>query len=286
MKVIDPSTNKGSGSQLGALGRAMGDLNLPFGSKKETRDQEVITSTLSKVLDNRFYLLRNVELEGLDVSIPLVLVGPTGLWVIYTRSTKGIFRATESTWEEFDERTSQFRPGKPDLLARTILYARAVERFLSIKGLETSTIEPVLFFSDPGVHVNSSRPEARIVIADGLQRFVASLIRVPLILDLASIQKIVDALTEDQGGGSVDSIEEMRDAFSYKELPKKKPACPSPIAEKLSTVGRGEPAFAKKVSSKNPFNRRQWLVIGLLALFLAILLIVMIFVFLIYSPVG
>ncbi len=285
MKVIDLSAKKNMGKRPGLLGRAGGALN-SLSTKKESQAQGTVTNALMKVLDNRFYLLCNILLAGLEVPIPQVLVGPTGIWVIYAVPTKGIFRADESRWEAFNERTSGFEPGKPNYIARAILLAKAVESFFTSKEMALPAIEPILFFANPGVHVDSTRPAARIVLADGLERFLANVIQLPLVLETENIHKIVDELAGTSEGRELDQTAETEDAFSYKELPPEKSAHPSPIVEKLSNVGRGEPEFAKQVTDKNPFNRRQWVVLGSLVLAIFVLLIVLIFVFLIFSPIG
>jgi hypothetical protein len=267
MKVVDFKAQKESGKKPGAVGRALTNLSSSSQAKGDAKARETITNALNRVLNHRFYMLYNTQLEGLDVPIPQILVGPTGLWLILATSIKGIFRATDDVWEQMDQGTHQFKPGKPGLLEQILWMSRAVENHLAYRELAFTKVEPVLFFSDPGVHIDASHPAARIVLADGLERFTASLIQATVVLDKEGVQKTVDALAESVPGWGQEQPPEPQDGFTFKEEPsqKKKPARPSPLAP-LANVGRGEPEIIKQVSKKAAFTRRQWLLLGLLVI--------------------
>jgi hypothetical protein len=231
----------------------------------------MIIDALRKVLDQRFVMLCNVSLEGLDTPIPLILVGPLGIWVIFASDAKGIYRAREKTWESLDNRMKDYRAAKPNLVLHAALMAKEVENSLSGKDITPPTIEPVLFFSNPGLHVDSTHPAARIVMADALERFAASIVQGRASLDDNTIQKIVNAL-----GGSFQPEEaveaevegeakETQDIFSFRDSSAAK-AASSPT---LPPRAREEPAFAKKFS----FTRRQWIILALLIGFNILILI-------------
>jgi hypothetical protein len=256
MKVIENSAKGKGDGKLVVLARVQETLSRPW-SQKEAEAQETVISTLQKVLDNKYVMLRNTVLEGPDVPIPLILVGPPGVRVIYVSSVKGIYRAREEFWEALDDHTQRFQVAKPNLLNRTLLMARAVETFLHTRSLDPQSTEPVLLFSNPGVHVDSTRPAVRIVLADALDRFATSLVQSRAFLEPDAVQKIVASLTgENRESAAAGPAPERRDAFSFQELPGSQPKVSGPVV----VMDRSEPSILRKI----PFSHRQWLVLGML----------------------
>ncbi len=274
MRVIDRSVLEDAENKTGVLTRAVKSLERSW-TKKDAEAQEAIVTALNKVLDNRYVMLRNVTLEGPDVPIPLILIGPPGVKVIYPSTLKGVYRAREEIWEELDDRTQRFTVARPNLLTRTALMARAIGTYLSANGFSLPEVEPVLFFSDPGVHVDSVRPVVRVVLSDAMDRFIANLVQSRVILDVDDIQNIVKAIVGDIP--LVNSYQQLpeRDAFSFRELAEERPARPT----KRVVIDKSEPAFLKGI----PFTRRQLFFLGLLTLVNIIILVAFVVLILI-SP--
>ncbi len=269
MKVIDRVAQK----KPGALDQALGNLNLPF-LQRSPKAQEIIINALRRVLDNKFFLLCNTTLEGLDVPIPLILIGPPGLWVIYPSDDRGVYRAKESAWEIMDNRTQEYKLSRPNLVTRTSLMAKAVTNYLTSKSAAVEPVEPVLFFANPGVHVDSERPAVRIVMADALERFGLSLAQADSTLNPQAIQHVVEALGGDeQPAAAADVVAETRDAFSFRDEPAKKTV----RSPSLNLPYIGEPGFSKKI----PFTRRQWLLLGAMLLLNIVILIAFVVIVLI-----
>jgi hypothetical protein len=264
MRVFDNSLQDRSGKKPDVLNRARSRLSQSW-SQKEARAQEVVINALQKVLDNKFVMLREVTLEGPDIPIPLILVGPTGVHVIYASTLKGVFRAKEDVLEELDDRTQKFSIARPNLLTRTLLMARAVNTYLEEHGHKVPEEEPVLFFSDPGINVETTRPVVRIVQMDALDRYVAGLLQTQSNLEPEVVQKIVNALAGDQIDLGEKPLIDERDAFAFRDLPPEKP---QQVAPKV-VMDSSEPGALKKV----PFSGRQWLVLGLLMLVTIIVLV-------------
>jgi hypothetical protein len=154
-----------------------------------------------------------------------------------------------------DDRQQDYRTANPNLLTRTELMSQAVAAFLAARELPTTEIEPVLFFSDPGTHVDAVRPSVRIVLVDGLERFLAGLVQSRIMLEKEQIDKIVAMFMHSMGISDRDlSPYPERDAFSFadeQEAPKES------IIERIPT-GEG---FVKTLN-KIPFSGRQWFVLG------------------------
>jgi hypothetical protein len=256
MKVIATPAQGNKSAAASRLDEVMGSLRLGRGWSQDMEAQESVIAPLEKALDNRFIMLRNVTLAGLDVPIPLILVGPAGLRVLYPSAQRGVFRARGESWEQMDDRSQAYHAVTPNPLTRAQLMARAVDAFLKSRSVNTGETEPVLLLMDAGTHVESARPVVRIVLADGLERFIAGLLQARISLDKDETQKIVDIFTKSMGVVEGPAFPE-RDAFSFTDEPAPQPS----LGDRLP---RGE-KVARSLN-KLPFSGRQWLLLGLLAL--------------------
>lgn len=272
MKIIDPSTSSVLPSQRAK--RPLGASNLSSAARKKAPQAiDLAVHALQGVLDSRFFLLRNINLEGPNVVIPLILVGPPGLWVILPSDIKGIFQARENIWEELDSRSRRFKSAKPNLPLQASLMARAVGTYLAEHSVSAPDPEPLLFFSDPGVHVDANRPAARLVLADALERFAAGLSQMPVALEPEVIQNIIRTFA----GAFLDQQEnqpgvELHDEFSFRDLPAPKSPRQMPRLHFDVPLPRGEPSFARKFS----LTRRQWIWLAALLLINFLILIALV----------
>jgi len=118
MKVIDPSLTQTKSTSIPFADRLIKKIGSGFDSDIEQKGQEALINHLSMLLDNKYTLLRNVSLPRLEVKIPLVLVGTTGIRVIYASAIKGIFRAKNETWSVMGGMSQHFQTAKPNLVQR------------------------------------------------------------------------------------------------------------------------------------------------------------------------
>lgn len=265
MKVIDQSELKTAGQSPGVLTRALKSLGTAL-LEKDSEAQDTVINALNKMLDNRFVMLRNITLEGLEVSIPLILIGPPGIRIIFASSSKGVFRVKENIWEELDDRTKRFRVVRPNLLERTSLMARAVDTYLASNGYHVTASEPVLFFSNPGVHVDATRPLVRIVLTDALDRYIATYAQSVGFMEQEQVHEIVKTFVGDAFSTNNAKIVPEHDFYSFQDLPEEKSERPAPVL----VIDRSEPRVLKKI----PFSSKQWIFLGLLSLLNIIILTV------------
>ncbi len=236
--------------------------------------QEFVLNALNKVLDNQYILLRNITLEGPGIPIPLILLGPSGIQVIYASPAKGMYRAKENVWEKLDEHNQRFQIERPNLLERTSMMGRALDTYLASQGLEVPVSEPVLFFSDPGIHIDSTRPIVRVLMADALDRYIAGLVTGNSLMDQETVQQIYKTLTRNMDQNELEGRTVVeQDAFSFLDLPEE-----SRVHKKV-VVDRSEPPLFQNV----PFTRRQWILIGLLVIVNIIILVSFIVIVLVNS---
>jgi hypothetical protein len=256
MKVIDSAENEVTAQSKSSF-LDLSRLKRRGSAVKENEEaQDYIVNALNRVLDNQFVLLRNITLKGPGIPIPLILVGPAGIQVIYASTAKGVYRAKEGVWEKLDDRTQHFQIDRPNLLERTMLMARALDTYMANQKLELPAVEPVLFFSDPGIHIDTTRPIVRVLMADALDRYIAGLVTSHSFMDADTVQKVVKLLTRDLDQAALEGrtvIE--RDAFSFLDLPEE-----GAQVRKKVVVDRSEPPVFQSI----PFSKRQWLLIILL----------------------
>lgn len=252
MKVIDPSLAPTKSTSLPFMDRLLKKLQSVFGPDIEQIAQEALVQHLSKLLDNKYTLLRNVTLPGLDVKIPLVLVGTTGIRVIYASAIKGIYRAKNETWAVMGGMSQHFQTAKPNLVQRVLLMTATIKTYLNSEGIKVD-IEAVLFLSDPGIHVDTIHPAARIVLTDAVDRFTAGIMAEHPLINSLEVERITNIL-----------------ARSVKEE-----SIPTPTEEIEDEVEPSEPV-------RLPFTRKQWLLLGSILLLEVVILIA--FAFLVFSP--
>jgi hypothetical protein len=167
---------------------------MKFGSPwiKEVEAQNQVIPVLGHVLDRNFTLLRNVSPPGLDTSLPLILVGSTGVFVMYVTPLTGMFRAKGDQWGTISG--NAFKNEKPNLMTRTEHMARAIQVFLQRQGLLLTSVEAVLLCSDLSVHVDSIRPIIRVVMRDALERFAISITQARAVLSPEAVQDVINRI--------------------------------------------------------------------------------------------
>lgn len=261
MRIIDSIPSEERQRSSSRLGKVVDSVRFGRTHVQDLNAENRILGSLARVLDNKFFILRNVTLEGLEIPIPLVLVGPSGVRVLYVSSSRGVFRARGDVWEKIDERQQTYLPDQPNLITRVVLISRAVKAFLTARDYELPEVEPVLLFSNPGTHVEQVRPEARIVLVDAIDRFTSGLLQSRVILEQDDVYKIVSLLNKSKPVDSIETVEIDQDAFSFADeawLQERR-------NEAVTTPTWWEEGM-KSFNRRLPFSGRQWLIIGLLLL--------------------
>lgn len=193
MKVIDQTPYFNEKGEISVVDR--GKAIMRFGASwfKEIEAQKQVMAVLDKLLDKNYTLLRNVTPPELETSIPFILVGPTGVYVMFVTHLTGMFRAKGDLWGTIVG--NNFKPEKPNLLTRTERMARAVQVYLQRQGYnEIASVEAILLCADPSVHVDSLRPIVRIVMRDALERFAVSVTQQRVVLSPESVKDVVERI--------------------------------------------------------------------------------------------
>ena len=193
MKVVDQTPFYKENSELSWVERVK--ANLKFGPNwiKEIEAQNLVVAVLRKALDKNYTLLWNVIPPGLNARIPLILVGPTGVYVICVTPKLGMFRAKGDQWGLITG--NSLKVENPNLLTRTERMAHAVQVYLQRHGHAYFTdVEAVLLCSDPATNVDSMRPIIRVILRDTFERFAVSIAQARVVLSPESAFGIANCL--------------------------------------------------------------------------------------------
>ncbi|MDI6768502.1 MAG: hypothetical protein QMD04_02355 [Anaerolineales bacterium] len=197
MRIIDKTPYQPESGKISLLDQIKATLKYGADWLEEIESQKVVIAHLENALDNSYTLLRNVTLAGLGVIIPLILVGPSGIYVMYTTALQGEYRAKGDTWGTLEG--YNFIPASVNLLTRTAQMGRAVQLYLERQGYPGSTpIEAVLLAIEPGLHVDSISPIVRVVLCDALERFAASITQARVVFSAEAVHDILNQITNSQ----------------------------------------------------------------------------------------
>lgn len=177
MKIINRSAFVQEDGTLPLPNRLKGILQFGFTWQRDVEALSTVVQRLQRVLSGKFVLIRGLSLPGLRLEIPGVLVGPGGIYVFYASALRGIYRIKGNRMARMDTTTRQFKPAEPNVVRRTQLMAKAVQAFFQRKGVEIPLLEPVLVFTEAGIHIDAARPAVRLVQIDVLDRFAARLMQ-------------------------------------------------------------------------------------------------------------
>ncbi len=192
MKLIDHTPFFKDG-QISATDRLKAIWKYGVSWVKEVEAQQVVIEALEKGLARGYTLLRNVTLPGLDIEIPLILIGPTGIYVLYVTPLRGTYRARGEEWGPIEGES--FRPARVNLLRRVARLGRAVQVYLQKQGLtDLPPVEAVLLCADHGLIIESVRPIVRVVQRDALERFAISISQARVVLGADRIQHIINRI--------------------------------------------------------------------------------------------
>jgi len=314
MKVIDQTPFFKADGKISMLDQAKATMKLGATWVQETQAQTGVMAALERGLDKRFTLLRNVTLPGLDISIPFILVGPTGVYAMYVTALRGMYRAKGDLWGTLSGNT--FKPSAVNLMTRIARMARAVQVYLQRQGYEgAGMVDSALLCADPGMHVDSVRPIVRVVQSDALERFAVSIGQARETISPGAVAEVVNRIQNPRpakAAGQAEGIPAVAPAAAVTPeeepyvpafaLPGEQPATfASPVdagglgfefkedAEQIDETPFGEPvpppvqAKVQVQKTRRGFSKKQWVVLILFAVVECIALVI--FFYIIYMQI-
>ncbi len=242
MKIIDRSPLKPRRGQKQApwQDRVRAVLKHGWGWYQAYQAEERIITILQGVLDNRFTLIRGFTLPGEEKPLPLVVVGPPGVFLLHVWPKAGFYRIREDQWEVMQRNSRRYRPGKVNMVKVVQDTARRLTAFLTQQSGKQVKVQPLFVFADPGTDVDAVRPAIKPLLMDGLKRYFAQ---------------------QNQGEAVLTPMDLMRltDAFSPGALGKQ------PRPKKHRRKPTAPPKPIRQAERYLNFTPRQWAILGVLA---------------------
>ena len=193
MKIIDKTPLLNEKGELGMAQRVQGMLKYGSSWSNELEAQKAIITFFDRQLEKGYTLIRNVALGASGIVVPIVLLGPTGIYVIHVTYLRGRYEARGNAWNE--ESGDSFKPAEVNLIQQTSRMANAVRAFIERQGVKIPVpIEPVLISGNPGLHIESVKPAIRVVMIDGIKSFVSGLATAPHVLRAEAVHEYTERI--------------------------------------------------------------------------------------------
>lgn len=193
MKIIDKTPLVNEQGQLGFIQRLQGMFKYGFSWPGELEAQKAIITFFDRQLEKGYTLIRNVPLGASGIVVPMILLGPPGIYVIHVTFLRGRYEARANTWNEASG--DGYKPAKINLIQQTARMAKAVTAFIERQGIKLPVeVEPVLIAANPGLHVESVRPAIKVVMIDGVKSFVSGLSGVPPLLKTEAVHEFAERI--------------------------------------------------------------------------------------------
>ncbi len=176
MKIIDKTPLQNDQGEISFGARLQGTLKYGLSWYNDLQAQKAVIAQFERMLEKGYVLIRNFTLPGSDITIPMILMGPGGTYVISVTNVKGHFEAKGDQWNELKNGNSQ--PAGINLLSRVVKLSKAFQVYLQKQKIALpGTVEAVLISADPGAHIESVRPLTRVIQSDAIKQFATSVIQ-------------------------------------------------------------------------------------------------------------
>lgn len=236
MKIIDKTPLQDANGQISLIARIQGTLKYGLGWHANLEAQKIVVTQLERVLEKGFVLIRNYTLPNIGVVIPIILIGPGGVYVIHVTPEKGQFEAKGNQWNKINYGLSQ--PAHVNIVDIVMKHARAVQKYLESQKLNLSTpVEAVLIATDPGAHIDSLRPAIRVVMSDAIKQYAGSLLQARPLWRNDQVYELADRLVDPR------------------PISEAKPQAPAPAADGRP-VSRAKAIF-DAAENAQPFNAEE-----------------------------
>ncbi len=193
MKILDKTPYRTETGEIDFFGRVQSMLTRGPNWYARIQAQSVVIAIMEKALGEKYVLVRNATLPDTEIELPLILVGPQGVFLINVIHERGVYRAKDDEWGTV--RSEKFVPAAINQVKRTLRMGRVLQVYLDRAGYkDLLVVDPILMSADPGTHIESTRPAVRIIMSDALERFAISINQGRSILSAEAIYGIVKTI--------------------------------------------------------------------------------------------
>lgn len=188
MKHIDKTPFRSESGEINIVNRVQGMLKYGMTWYDRVKAQDAVAEILGRQLGGQFVLLQNIVLPDTEIDLPLVLIGPSGVYLINALHERGVYLARDDEWGTLTGET--FVPARINQVKRAMTMAKVLQVYLDRKGYKGLLVEPVVMSPDPKLHIDSARPAVRIVMSDAIDRFALSLLQSRAIFDVNMVMDL------------------------------------------------------------------------------------------------
>ncbi len=188
MKHIDKTPYRSESGEINIINRAQGMLKYGMSWYNRIKVQDAIAGILGRQLGGQFILFQNITLPETDIDLPLVLVGPPGVYLINALHERGVYMAREDEWGTLTGET--FVPARINQVKRAMTMSKVLQVYFDRLGQKGFQVEPIVMSADPGLHIDSTRPAVRLVMSDAIDRFALSLIQARPAFDMNMVAEL------------------------------------------------------------------------------------------------
>lgn len=160
--------------------------------RKGQLGEERVLDMMYRVLDGNWWLFTNLELPGRKTDLDMVLVGPTGVWVIEIKALQGRYRNKGNHWEYEGRRwwPTSFNPTKQvkrnAITLSHMLRSQRIEQWVS----------PALVWANPESEVVLEYPDVPVWTLEHLPEALPEALKQERQIGEERRSRIVELLSE------------------------------------------------------------------------------------------
>lgn len=143
----------------------------PVGGQRARAGEDRVARALARLLDDKYYLLRNVPLPGDPYDLDMVLVGPTGVWEFEILHFQRLVN-TDRGWVYWDSNQRSPQPIPAVLIQRTLDKVTQLKAYLAKNGFPAVEINQANILSTPHAPRDFTLPGLQVVFLEELGGFV------------------------------------------------------------------------------------------------------------------
>lgn len=199
MRIIDKTPFQNDKGVVDALGRIQGTLKYGPSWYPELQAQQAVIAQLDRLFEKGYALIRNFILPGSEVIVPMILLAPSKIFVIYVTHLKGFYEAKGDQWNKLDQGRSLAAPR--NLLLITSRLTQATKKYLEIQGIKTALeVEPILMAADPGLNIDSMRAIIRVIKSDAINQFAATVLSTRAVIRNEQVYDLAERIVTPREG--------------------------------------------------------------------------------------
>lgn len=194
MRIIDKTPFQNEKGEIDLIGRTQATLKYGPSWYPEQSAQKAVIAQLDRLFEKGYVLIRNFNLPGSEVIVPMILLAPSGVFVIYVTHLKGFYEAKGDQWNKIDQ--GRATPAPRNLISITERLARATQKYFEIQQIAIpGRVEPVLMAAEPGLNMESLRPIIRVIKSDAIAQFAATVLQTRPILRNEQVYDLAERIT-------------------------------------------------------------------------------------------